>query len=544
MARLIAKPVKGQQFPQIPQLPPMEKFAEARVNLGMITMIDPADLPTGAMQLVKNATVRFDRTTRRSGSILITPAKPDSNPVLKLAAIKKKDGTGYTIRMTPAGLYLRGAGAWTAIAGALSGTVTDRFQAVVALDEFVFANNGADPIKKVDFVANTFATLGNAPNYRYITGFYNRVVGFARRGANEVEVGWCGDGNLTEWNPAVDESAGSTPLLESPSDLSDFGTGLFAYSNVMILLREKSIWLGTKQPIPQNPFYITTAIPNVGCDSPHSAILIDNGVAFLDRRTGTVYAYAPGQQPEPIGRPIEKDILANVDNPDTIFAAYDSTNGEYSLCIPPVGSGYVNVWTYSRKTKTWVRNEFYGVTSMDDTDLATGGVTIDGLGDTPIDELVGTIDSLSPISPVISTRVVGRNDGSIAQNNFESDTDAPHFDFPLGVPYQTQLVSKAFSVPKTDIYIAQINIEYQSNKGGQFTLEYSLNGGATEASWRLAKRVTPAILGQPKLLQWRKFVRARRFAWRLTTVSGFFETLSYEVHVYPSGESKSGKATR
>lgn len=535
MARLISKPVKPQEFRPTPA-EQMQKFAEARVNGGMITMIDPADIPTSAMQLVKNATVRFDRTSRRPGSVLMVPVKPDSNPVLKLAFIKKKDGTGYTLRFTPTAIHLRGVG-WTPIVGALSGTVKDRIQTAVVLDDLVFSNNGADPVQKVDLGANTFAQLGNAPPYRYITGFYNRVVGFARRGVNEVEVGWSADGVITEWNPATNESAGSTPLLESPSDLSDFGTGIFAYSNVMILLRERSVWLATKQPIPQNPFYFSTTVPNIGCDTPYSAILIDDGVAWLDRRSRTVYAYAPGSPPEPIGRPIEKTIIDNVNDPLDVFSAYNPTDSELSICIPMVGSNYVQVWTYNRRTKAWARNEYYAITSMDNTDLASGGVTIDALGDVPIDELVGNIDDLSPEQVIVNTRVLGRDDGTIGQEDPEATTDAPHTDFPAGAPYTTQLISKAFVIPEDDIYIAQINIEYQSNRGGEFKLEYSKNGGATEDSWRLAKTVIPTILGQPRLLTWRKFVRARRFAWRLTTTSGLFETLSYEVHIYPSGKS-------
>lgn len=536
MARLEAKPVKPMSFSRLQDIP-MQKFAEARINQGMVTMVDPADIPTSAMQLVKNATVRFDRTARRSGSILLAPVKPDGNPVLKLAFIKKKDGTGYTIRMTPTTLHLRGVGVWTPIVGALAGTIKDRFQTAVVLDELIFSNNGANNIQKVDLVASTFGNLGNAPAYRYITGFYNRAVGFARRGVNEIELGWSADGIATEWNPATNETAGSSPILESPSDLSDFGTGLFGFTNVMILLRERSIWLATKQPIPQNPFYLTTAVPNIGCDSPYSACLIDDGVAWMDRRTGTVYAYVPGSQPEAIGRPVEKSILDNIDDPATIFSSYEPTFAEYSLFIPQVGSNYVIGWTYNRRNKAWAKNEYYAISMVEDTDLATGGVTIDGLGDVPINELIGNIDDLSPSQTIVTTRVFGRTDGTIAQNDFEATSDAPVVDFPAGAPYTTQLVSKAFNIPEDDIYIAQINIEYQSNRGGTFKLEYSKNGGATEASWRTAKTITPKILGEPRLLIWRKLVRARRFAWRLTTTSGLFETLSYEIHVYPSGKS-------
>jgi hypothetical protein len=152
--------------------------------------------------------------------------------------------------------------------------------------------------------------------------------------------------------------------------------------------------------------------------------------------------------------------------------------------------------------------------------------------------LIGTIDSLSPTSKIISTRTYGRDDGTIGQIDVNADTDAPHTDFPTGIPYETQMVSKCFQIPEDDIYIAEIRIEYESKRGGLFTLEYSKNGGATPESWRLAKNVTPRVLGEPRLLIFRRFIKCRKFAWRLTTKAGLFDTLSFELHVYPSGRSQ------
>src|SRR5678815_4597938 len=90
----------------------MRKLVEARVNLGMITQIDSADIPNGALQLARNVIIRDDRTTRRLGTILLDPPKPDGNPVIKLAFIKTQDGSPYTIRMTPSSLYIRTATSW------------------------------------------------------------------------------------------------------------------------------------------------------------------------------------------------------------------------------------------------------------------------------------------------------------------------------------------------------------------------------------------------------------------------------------------------
>lgn len=534
--KLSGVPVSRESFKSPPDLQSF-KFEEGTINKGMITMLDPADIPPGSMQLIKNATVRFDRTSRRPGNVLLLPVKPNGSPILKLAFIKKKDGTGYTVRFTPTSLHNRGISSWTALTGTLTGTISDRMQTADVQDELIFTNNGADYIQKVNFLLSTFARLGNAPKYRYITGFYNRALGAALRDTNEVQVGWSGDGNLNEWDPAVDETAGSSPILESPSDLSDFITGLFSWTNVGVLLRERSLWTIQKQAVPQNPFFFTTAVPGIGCDSPYSAQVLGTEIGWLDRRTGTVYSWRPGSWPEPIGRPIEASILSNVNDPQTIFSSYDTLTDEYSICIPQVGSKYVNVWTFNRRSKAWARNEYYALTSMDDVDLATAGTTIDQLGDIPIDSLIGTIDSLSPTSKIISTRTYGRDDGTIGQIDVNADTDAPHTDFPTGIPYETQMVSKSFQIPEDDIYIAEIRIEYQSMRGGTFTLEYSKNGGATPQSWKLAKNVTPRVLGEPRLLIFRRFIKCRKFAWRLTTKAGLFDTLSYEIHVYPSGKS-------
>lgn len=525
--------------PQLPDLK-MEKFAESRINKGMVTMIDAADLDLGALQLAKNATIRFDRTSRRAGSTLLVPVKPNNSPVLKLGYIKTKDNSPYTLRMTPVSIHIREALTWTPVVFAvpLTGSVRDRFNTVDVLDTFCFTNNGADPVQTVDLIAQTGGPLGNAPNYRYLTGFYNRAVGFARKDANEVEVGWSADGVPTQWDPAINESAGNTPLLESSDDLSDHIKGGFAFTNVMIILREKSIWLATKQPIPQNPFYMYSAVPGIGCDSPYSAQIIGNGLAWIDRRTGTVYAYKPGSEPEPIGRPVEKTILNNVDDPDIIFAAYAPLTNEYTIFIPGVGSNFVQGWTYNFRNQAWAYNEYYGLTSANDTELAIAGTTIDQLGDIAIDDLVGSIDDLSPTSAIITGRAYGRDDGTIMVEDPQEDKDAPHTDYPLGAPFDTVLTSKAFTMPELDTYVAKLVIEYQANRGGPFKIEYSKNGGATDDSWKVAKIVNPTVLGKPVLLIWRRVILARRFAWRLTTQAGNVEFLSYEVHVYPSGQSR------
>jgi hypothetical protein len=416
----------------------------------------------------------------------------------------------------------------------LTGATQDRIQTVVALDDFVFSNNGADPIQLIDPVGLTFADLGNAPNYRYIAGIYNRVVGAARRETNEVEIGWSADGDIAEWNPVTDPSAGSTPLLDSPSDLSDFITGLFAVQNALIVLRENSVWVGNKQASQTDPFYFATAIPGVGCDSPHSAVAIPGGIAWLDRKSGSVYTYMLGGGFEPIGRPIEKSIIANIDDPQGIFASYNPIENEYSICIPTIGSKYVNVWTYNFRGKSWVQHEYYALTSIDDIELAEAGLTIDQLGDVPIDSLTGTIDELSPSNPNVSTRTLGRDDGTIAVEDRNTTVDAAHTDYPTGISYTTRLESKTFVMPSFDIHVSRIIFEYIARLGGSFDLLYSKDNGKT---WHTAKTVTIKELDAPQLLMYQQPIRCKRLTWAIECDDGLFDILSYEVHITEASQS-------
>lgn len=511
-----------------------ELFEESRVNGGMITILDPADIPKNAAQLVRNGRVRDDKTSRRPGTVLLDPTKPDSNPVLELAYVKKNDGSPYTIRFTPSTVFIRNVSDWTQFTGTLNGTESDRFRVVLALDDVVFTNNGADNIKLIDFNANTFNNLGNAPAYRYITGFYNRVVGANLRGIDEAQIGWSADGDITEWDPLVNISAGNSPLVDSPSDLSDFITGIFGFTSVMIVMREKSIWLATKQPIASNPFYLYAAVPGVGSDAPDSIDIIPGGLVWTDTRTKSVWAYIPGNQPEAIGRPIENRIFNNVDDPGQIFASYNPIFNEYTTCIPQAGSKYVICYTYNFRTKAWVQEEYYDIKSIQDVQLATAGTTIDELGSVPIDSLIGTIDELSPALDVATVRSFGRGNGEVLVEDVTATVDVDHADAEDVPDFIFELVSKEFTRPVVDTYFTEIRIEYIFRVAGTFSLEYTKDNGKT---WTIAKTVTPNVIGEPKLLKYKKNIKARRLAWRIFAQGSSFDILAYEVKHSFAGES-------
>lgn len=533
----------------IPKIKVADKklYASARVNKGMITMIDPADIPNEALQLARNARCRFDKTTRRPGTKLFTPVKPNTNPVIGVFFHKKNNGQTFFLRFTRNSIHYVSGGAWTAltagVGGSLVGSDTDRFRGVTAFDRFVFANNGVDVLQEFDDVANTYKALGNAPKYKYITAFYNRIVGANLQGAtpDATNVGWSADGVIDEWDPGVNETAGSSPIVDSPSDLGDFISGIFGFTSNMILLREQSVWIATKQAIPTQPFYFYTAVPGLGGDCPDSAAITLNGLTWVDRRSGSVWSYQPGgQPPERIGLSIEKDLMRALDDPALVFGSYAPIENEYTVCIPLVGFDGVREWVYNFRTGAWTVGEREAVTSIDDTDLAAALVSIDDLGLIPIDQLSGTIDSLSPGSDIIPVRIFGRNDGELVQEDENIYTDPPVAGSANAEgKFMTELVSKTFTQLKDDAYFAEIRIEYVPISAAPMTLSYSRDGGVTFNT--LVKTITPTAdqLGKPQIFRWVKSIKARRFAFKLSYDDGQFEVNGYEVHVYPGGESNS-----
>ena len=545
--RPMAVPIGARNPLDVPKIKVADKskFASARVNQGMITMLDPADIPNEALQLARNARCRFDKTIRRPGTKLIVPAKPNSNPVIGVFFHKKNNGQTFFLRFTRNSIHYVSGGAWTALTagtgGSLAGADTDRFRGVTAFDRFVFANNGVDVLQEFDDATNMYKALGNAPKYKYITAFYNRIVGANLVGASPdaTNAGWSADGVIDEWDPLVNETAGNSSIVDSPADRGDFISGIFGFTSNMILLRERSVWIATKQAIPTNPFYFYTAVPGIGCDCPDSAVVALNGITWVDRRSGSVWFYSPSGQAEPIGRPIEKDLMRGLDDPALVFGSYAPIENEYTVCIPLVGFNGVREWTYNFRTKAWTVGEREAVTSIDDTDLAAALVTIDDLGLIPVEQLSGMIDDLSPGSDVIPVRIFGRGDGEITQEDENTYRD------PVVVgsantdgKFQTELVSKTFTLPTDDAYFAEIRIEYVPIAAAPMTLYYSRDGGATFNT--LSKTITPTAdqLGKPQLFRWVKPVKARRFAFKLAYDDGQFEVNGYEVHIYAGGESK------
>lgn len=508
------------------------KFVESRINGGMITSIDAADIPAGALQVAKNARVRYDKTTRRSGHSLFTPLADVPNlRTLRLATLLDNQGAGTTFRFSPLVVSRVSAGAWATLAGTgLVGGPNDRFKTVVINNRFVFANNGANVLQLIATDLLTYGNLGNAPKYKYITGFYDRVVGANRTdgGSFNVEVGWSGLGNITEWNNAVDASAGTTPLIESPDDFGDPITGLFGVSNVLVTLREHSLFIGTKNPVASNPFNFYNAVPKIGCNAPWSAASYERGVIWFDSRTSTVWLYEVGGGLEPIGKPIANEIIKNINDPLTIFGSYNPLESEYIVCIPVVGSTMVRSWTFNLATKAWTYDEIDGICSADDVDISSGYVSIDDLVGTIDDLGTVTIDSLTPVVVTKPTRAYGRVDGEVLVEDKNATLDG-------GVAFVTEFESKLFELPEDDMIVATVRVEVIAQQEVELDLYVQKNGG----DFKVVKAgVTVDELNKTIVIQYNKQIRCRQLAWKVVASGGVFHLVKYEIQVYETGKSK------
>lgn len=532
---------KGLAVPKI-KVRPEQVLAESRLNAGMITSIDSVDIPNGALVVAKDVRCRLDKTSRRPGKINEAPAKPNSNKILGLVVFKKNDLTTHFMRFTKSTIYRRGVASWTnftaGAGGALTGADTDYFSTAVIFNALCFAN-GVDKIQEVDTVASTYKEVGtNSPKVKYVTGFFNRVVGAYRvepaQANGPVSLVWCADGDRTKWpdDASPDPSSGQSPLVESPSDLADFITGVFGGPSLLLIPREKSIWAATKNPSESNPFNAGAALPGIGSDCPRSIKVVPGGLAWLDTRTAQIYMWALGGPPEEIGTPVYSEIVRGISDPSQVIAGYDTTEGEYSVATPIAGTTVLRVWTHNRKnpSKPWVYDEVDALSLIADIDSPFSTVlSFDELVGT-FDQLTGTFDSLAITSPPGKpARYYGYTNGEIYAEDKNSETDA-------GVSFTTDIQSKDFKGPDIDTYFSKISIKWQALRVGDLTLSYSKDHGRT---WKVAKTITTQI-NKPGSLVYHRVVRATSLRWRITSSNGAWDLLEYSIHVQPSGESTEG----
>lgn len=518
-------------------VPDLHMFASATLNGGMNSQIDATDIQDNQVVVAQNARCRYDVITRRAGYEPLTPVAPNANAVLAFKAFKQFDEQIKLLRFTRDTIHVHGV-AWSAITPAVALTSTDANKITfLSVNNQAFFGNEKDPLQLLDIAGLTCAAAGNAPAYKYYCAFGNRIVGANRVSGSPsgVEVGWCGDLNFSEWDPLVDVSAGSVPLIDNPSDYADFITGVFALSDVMLVMRERSIIQATLQPIASNPFYFSIAVPGIGCDTPNSIAQIPNGLVWYDRRLNNVFAYQHGAPPVKIGDAIRSQLKSSLPDTGRIISAYDPVNNEYLLGAVTSWTNIVQVWRFNFDTQAWTYDFYNNLSSINPLDFRNSSATIDDLVGT-IDSLVGLIDDITP--PVSEPAIfLGLTNGGILKSNVAATVDNNI------EPYEFVVDSKVFKLNPNDTFVTQLRLDYIPRIGpGVFNIYYRKND---EAEWKPYRFVTFQVEDQGKrhIITCNKNIRASSFQWRVTSVDGIFDIVEYSAFAYASDAFTRKKTT-
>ena len=550
------------------QTPVETSLVESRITGGMNSYIDPADLPNSQASVSQNSRTKADYTSRAPGTFNLSGTLPNTQPVLLFTEWNRFDGTTVLLRFTRSRVDKYSSGTYTQITGTLNGTNKDgiRFAqtADASSDYFIFSNNGADKIQVLNSIPSTFGPLSSSTTintkYKYICVFFNRVVGANRTqsvsspvsAANPVLIGWSGDFNFTEWNPANDISAGSTPLVEAQSDYADPITGLFAFASVMLILRERSLWIATKRPVASNPFAFQAAFPYVGCDTPGSATQMKNGIVWYDYRTNQVYVYEVGSSPREIGSPVKNNIQSAITDKDLVWGSYDQVTNTYFLTIPSTSSTNTRIFHYNFDTNSW---------GYDNKENAYGVYPIDGgISRLNYDQITGTYaqlaaavsdyDAIGITAESPSVNYIGYSNGVINYEDSEADnyflsTETTGINFLLEATDNYILleesnagpldwISKIYRLPSGDQMISRLMVLFKPVRGGKFIVSYRKDF----TSWVAYKTVTfDATQGRTRAY-FTKLIRANEFQWRIICDKGDIQLLEYKIDISASPEDK------
>lgn len=539
-------PFPPAQFDSIPE-PGDTEFGSDDFQGGLILDANPQSIPDNALQTLNNGNYIRNQLYRRNGLSRYTIDPPDVNRISSIFAFfEERTGVNF-IRVTANSLYKAGVSGWEHITGpALIGPATDPFSFTIADNRPFFSNNGNNVIQEIDPVAGTYAALGDAPKYKYIASAFDRVVGANLVDVTNVpyQIGWSGALNYGEWDPSVDISAGFTPLVNSPSDLSDAINGVFYVASALCIIRERSIWLGTNLPSATNPFNFFVSIPKVGCDCPKTVGLTTDGVIFYNFQKSSIYYFTPnlaaGQgegQLIDISGPVKRAIKSAISSPEEVFASYNADVNTYTLFIPSFSASNVLAFSYDFNTKTWSIQQYQGVSYVEDIEFFSSDIEIDELTGT-IAGLAGSIDSLGGVVANTS-RFFGFNDGTLAFQQFFSGEvqDADNIELTdLGVPFDFTVDSKTYGRKGYDNYMNQVSVEFTPYTTGNISLYYTKDNGLT---FNLYKNiaVTEDMLFKSQIIKTKKPVKCRTFYWRVISSDCMFSLDSSKIWADQGGIS-------
>lgn len=523
------------------QVPPAPKqFQSENFLAGLVTDYDPLNIPENALQYVTNAIILRNKLIRRNGLVAYGIAKPDSNAVLGMYLITTVATGTVLLRFTKSSIYRSTSGGWVAVTGpALLGTDSDYFSLTVADEVPYFANNGANVIYQIDLATNTYAALGDAPKYRFITSAFDRIVGANLSDVTDIpyQVGWSGALNYPEWNPITDLSAGFTPLVDSPSDLSDYITGIYNLTSALCIPRQKSIWLATNLPSATQPFNFYSAVPRLGCDMPKTLVMKIDGIVFYNKLHAGVYSYVPGADPVELTGNVKRNLKVDILAGDDAFAMYDEELDVYSLFITLTGSNVVKCYSYSFQGKFWMYDEYPAITSVSSVTSTASTLTLDELLGT-LDSLSGTLDGLGGVSSA-ATRLIGFGNGDLC-----SQAIFPALQSQAGLitltdnssSFTTTIRGKTFEYNGVDSIYNRLSFQFTPYCTGSITISYSKDNGQTWIALKVLTITLPMLFMSRRVLTM-KPVRSDTYIWQVSTSDCMFSLDSFIIDATPVGYS-------
>lgn len=541
------------------------KFVETRVNGGMYTVIDSADLENKYATDLKNMRVRKDAIVRRGGYASILEAGlPASSSIvfraLDMAAIQYPNGTSRTFLFTKDGVKYLNAGTWSSLATGWAMAATDRIQHAILNATLVFSTNGNRTIQTLSSATPpVLADAKASKTYKYITAFFNRIVAanFVGSPNNSIKVEWTADGDVTKWD-GDDRTAGSNLLLNGPSDLDDEITGLKAINNRLFIWRKRSIWVADRQASGSAPFSFSPFIQGLGCDLPYTITEVRGGICWADTKTSSMWFFDGQNYPKRIGLPIEdilKTDLLNITSVDFPQGAYDPINNELYLLVKGGSEGAntstAKIWIHNFDTEQFsydnIDQNFNEIFAIFASRFGAYSLSIGELQGT-IGSLIGTIGSLGG-TPQLVDNICFSAAENIRYYNEALLNDKPEAGFGVFNSYYVQgfWQSKVFEIPTDDIAIGEIRFEYDNSAGENIDFYYSINGAVIGSV--PFKTITADNTPGTKLFRIPLNVRCRQFQfairfWSTAIPSNYpipqgnrARILKYEVHTYELGRS-------
>jgi len=483
-----------------------QTLGSLRLNKGMITVLDTTDIPEEALLSAENVRIRYDSIERAPKLATLGPIV-STEKILGLFQHVSNSGISYIYRADKSVILRWNDPVFSNLIGTLSGSDEDRFRFVSFLDRLFFTNNGIQPIQEIDNSGGSFGNLGNADNYKYLTAFGNRLIGFNRTApaADPTFLGWSGNGDPDEWDELVDISAGGTPLGTSPGDRSDEGTGVFGFTNVMLIIRQRSIWRASLQPVASRPFKPTPFIPGLGSDSPDSIVIIPNGLMFADTRTKGIYKLDINSGIENVGQAVENEIFRGLSSSDNVFASYDDHNKEYLVGVKLATTNEVRIWVYNLITKAWEFDKSLSFSAI--ASIEPGGTAF------AWDEAVGTWDDATGSwDDAIGTKITKNTlyFGDEAGQMYQIDETIVNDNL-------TRIETKDYQFPDNFIHTARLTLWLSVEGPATLNVYVSKDQGDT---WTLVKTKEYNFSSKRVELRIRKHIRAKTIRFRIEVSNG------------------------